>query len=95
MKTNVPIDYYITESNNDDDFKIKDKIRISAILSSDKIEGDFDIFVKKKYIPIIPSKNDLIFFEKIFSFFTVSSFQDSADYYLLNVTPYKIYKNER
>ena len=94
MKTNVPIDYYITDSYNDV-FKIKDKIRISAILSCDKIEGNFDVFVKKKYIPIIPSKNDLIFFEKTFSFFAVSSFQDSADFYLLNVIPYKKHKNER
>jgi hypothetical protein len=96
MKSNVPIDYYITTPiKNNEDFKITDKIRMSVILSSTKMEGDFDIFVKKKYIPKIPSKNDLIFFEKTFSFFSVLDCQDSADYYLVNVTPYKIYKNER
>lgn len=106
MKTNILADYYITETINNSftegckavwgaDFKITDKIRVSVILSSDKMEGDFDIFIKKSHITKEPTKNDLIFFEKTFSFFSVVDCQDSADYYLLNVTPYKLYKNER
>jgi len=88
------IDYYVTvqKSNGDfDDYDIIKKISTKAILSNDDLENDLEILIKKQDIDPVPSKNDLIFFKNL-KFYSVLDCQEDGDFYIVNISKYKIKK---
>ena len=95
-KNKIMVDYYATKESRTTDnyynfnYDIIDKIKIDVILSNKNFNENFDVFIEKKDINVIPTEYDLIFFEENMKFYQVKEVEDAGDFYIVNINKYKI-----